>query len=317
MRRVRRLGWVVLLGSLAVLGAALNTGNNLLHLLGSLGLASLLVSWMMSKLMLRRTRVLVQVEGEPVAGELIPVELTTRASLPYFGTAGLLLRVGSGERLAIPHVPSGPAGRHVTELDGRARGVSPLELELACLFPLGMVEARRPLSAPELLVLPRALPAPDGTSAAGAERGAELARRGPGTELDEVRPWQDGDEPRRIDWKTTARRGELMVREHLDETQRRAVVIVDLSSPTDEPAEEERVEKVVSWAADAVQRLELAGLFVELVLPSGRHPGNAREHLRQLARLQAPRPGSLAAGWWRGQVDPDENPLLLSTGAAA
>lgn len=61
--------------------------------------------------------------------------------------------------------------------------------------------------------------------------GASLARRaGQGLELRELRDHAPGDSLRRVDWKATARRGTLTVREYEDEVAVRMVVALDMSS---------------------------------------------------------------------------------------
>jgi len=59
--------------------------------------------------------------------------------------------------------------------------------------------------------------------------GIRLARmRGRGTEFESLRDYQD-DDYRRIDWKTTARRGRLSVREYETERNQAVIVAIDLS----------------------------------------------------------------------------------------
>jgi uncharacterized protein (DUF58 family) len=53
---------------------------------------------------------------------------------------------------------------------------------------------------------------------------------GPSLDLAEVRPYQPGDEVRRIDWNVTARQGELHVRQYREEREVTAWVIVDANS---------------------------------------------------------------------------------------
>lgn len=54
-------------------------------------------------------------------------------------------------------------------------------------------------------------------------------RRGDGLELDSLREYVIGDEPRRIDWRATARRGRPIVRTHRHEESRTVLLAVDAS----------------------------------------------------------------------------------------
>jgi uncharacterized protein (DUF58 family) len=53
-------------------------------------------------------------------------------------------------------------------------------------------------------------------------------------ELHAIRPYQPGDSQRSIHWRTTARRGELMVREFGEESSENLVLIVDTWTPRGE-----------------------------------------------------------------------------------
>lgn len=58
--------------------------------------------------------------------------------------------------------------------------------------------------------------------------GVKLAsRRGEGLEFEELREYREGDSLRRIDWKATSRRGQLISREYEDERNQQVVCLVD------------------------------------------------------------------------------------------
>jgi len=54
-----------------------------------------------------------------------------------------------------------------------------------------------------------------------------LNRRGQGTEFDSLREYVDGDDVRSIDWRATARRGDIVVRTWRPERDRRLVCVLD------------------------------------------------------------------------------------------
>lgn len=54
--------------------------------------------------------------------------------------------------------------------------------------------------------------------------------KGRGLEFSDVREYQPGDDVRAIDWNVTARRGRLFVKEHVEERQLNALVVVDVSA---------------------------------------------------------------------------------------
>jgi uncharacterized protein (DUF58 family) len=51
--------------------------------------------------------------------------------------------------------------------------------------------------------------------------------RGEGTEFESLRDYVDGDDPRHVDWRASARRGRLMVRQHQTERRHTVFVAVD------------------------------------------------------------------------------------------
>jgi len=62
-----------------------------------------------------------------------------------------------------------------------------------------------------------------------AELGIRATRmRGDGTEFERMREYRQGDEPRRVDWKTTARLGRLIVREMGQERNQNILFMIDM-----------------------------------------------------------------------------------------
>ncbi len=53
--------------------------------------------------------------------------------------------------------------------------------------------------------------------------------RGAGIEFDDVREYEEGDDPRTIDWGVTARTGRPFIRRYMDERERMVLFLLDLS----------------------------------------------------------------------------------------
>lgn len=58
------------------------------------------------------------------------------------------------------------------------------------------------------------------------------AFRGSGIEFDQVRAYEDGDDPRAVDWNVTARSGELHVKQFVEERELSVLFVLDLSGST-------------------------------------------------------------------------------------
>ncbi|MHA6630130.1 DUF58 domain-containing protein [Pseudonocardia sichuanensis] len=82
--------------------------------------------------------------------------------------------------------------------------------------PLGLAEFERELAGPDrLLVLPRVVPLrglPPAVGTGEGTPGAALAHQGQGASDVLIRPYRQGDELRRVHWRSSARHDELMVR---------------------------------------------------------------------------------------------------------
>jgi hypothetical protein len=110
--------------------------------------------------------------------------------------------------------------------------IGPLQLRVADAF--GLVEVSRSLSGRTMfIVTPRVVPlARTVISRSWAGEGDGRARLASMAGEDDVipRPYRDGDELRRVHWRSTARYGELMVRREEQRWRNRATVLLDSRS---------------------------------------------------------------------------------------
>ena len=266
---------------------ALLSAANLLVLVAGLLCAPLLLNMWLCKRSLQGVDVRRRVVRSVTAGQTLPVDIQfdnghRRARW------GLTVR----DRLVadVPSVPGqvlqprlfltkSPAGRRsrltyraILPRRGRYR-FGPLRL--SSRFPFGLVVAKRTIADECLLtVYPRTghlspawqrryYPAPQGTF------GSRRAGRAPG-DFFAVREWQTGDSSRWVHWRRSARQGQLIVRQFEQPSDRRLVLLVDLWQPDHpSPADSERVELVVSFAATVVADLcHRPGFHLRLVLAS-------------------------------------------------
>jgi uncharacterized protein (DUF58 family) len=141
----------------------------------------------------------------------------------------------------------------------------------------------------------------------------ERARRlGPG-EFHGLREYVDGDEPRSIHWKASARSEQLLVKEHTVEGLRRCTVVLDAGTDTYRDAA--GFERAIIAAASLVHSAERGGLTTRFVTSGGvdlRGPDVVINTLRILARLQ---PSAASTG--RLDREPGEGLGLLIAITAA
>jgi uncharacterized protein (DUF58 family) len=303
--RVLRAGGFLISGTLALGFATLNTGNNLLYLLMGALLGTIALSGWLSEHALRDIALRRTVPRAVTVGTPAHLEYSVRNGkrrLPSHGLelrerlqAQTPLRCGSGYVAALE---PGGSTRVRVELLPERRGVYALEgLVLGTLFPFGLFAKERDVDlAGTVVVWPRTdrpvrtprVAAASGrrlriaaTAALGAERG----------EYRGLREYRPGDDPRDIHWRTTARRGVLMVREYDREAKDEYWIVLDTISAT-EAAGEIAIEVAASIIAAAAGRGDRFGLAAGSTrIPPGTAAGRVEAALDVLAAVIVTRAG--------------------------
>lgn len=196
----------------------------------------------------------------------------------------------------VARLPMAPMPRRLRTSTGyklptSRRGVielGPLAVEIT--DPLGIARWRSSIvGVDEVMVAPRVhhLDMPQlGQGLLGGALLAKAIRLGPG-EFHGLREYADGDEPRTIHWKASARTDTLMVREHTVEGLRRCTVVFDTDRRAyPDPA---AFERGVTAAASLVHNAARSGLTTRFVTSGGidlRGPEVAGNTLRVLARIE-------------------------------
>jgi uncharacterized protein (DUF58 family) len=168
--------------------------------------------------------------GERLEGEDVPVKVrlaSQRRLVPARWT--LREQIGKlGERTATL-TSDGHAGYL---LEGLPRGRYTFEQSVAVIEdPFGLERVEQPLDAPgALLVYPRLVEL-DRLFSEGGTRAQDgrrlLLRRPSGFDLHSVREYEHGDSLRKVHWRTTARRAQLMVKELEDAPRDEVAVLLD------------------------------------------------------------------------------------------
>jgi uncharacterized protein (DUF58 family) len=155
--------------------------------------------------------------------------LTTRALLaedrvPY--------ALGAPPRFVLDRMPGGQQAAVTYSLRAEVRGrypIGPLRLRVA--DPFGMCELTRSFTGNDhVMVVPQLWPlAPMTGGGTWGGAGDSLARAAAVSGEDDIatREYREGDDLRRVHWRSTAKRGELMVRREEQPRQMRATVLLD------------------------------------------------------------------------------------------
>ena len=240
MPRLSRLtgeGLALFLVMLFLAAAAAVSGNNLLYLLLGVALAAAALSGFVSRLSLAELSVRVFAQEHIFAGKPFDVEVRIRNGKRRMPSFSIELRPAPrpgapGVRFSRGWCPLIPAGEEVlTRIEGRfdARGVyrNPAFL-LSTRFPFTAIERRlRVELRREVVVYPR-IDAPIDID----RRMRELDRRaepasGTSHDLYRIRPAAENESARFVDWKATARSGDLQVKEFHRLERPRAEIVFD------------------------------------------------------------------------------------------
>ncbi len=210
------------------------------------------------------------------------VAVTVRVENPgRFDTGVLLLedrlpyQFGPGVRFVVPGIAHGDRETLGYELVAAARGrytIGPLAVRMS--DPFGLVQVTAELGGvSEVIVWPRVEPlAPPGMGGEFANANATRVRRlfTQGEEFYTTREYRDGDDLRKVHWRSSAKRGELMIRQEETPWQARALVAVDLRRAAHRgQGDAGSFERTVSAAASMAVRLARSGYQLGLVTDDG------------------------------------------------
>ncbi len=220
-----------------------------------------------------------------------PFEIAERVRQPGLGEHVAALSVA-------PLSPGASASARYQVPTTRRGIVTVGPLQATVTDPLGIARSRRTIAdRDEITVAPRAylLDVPElGQGILGRHLLTQARRLGPG-EFHSLRDYVDGDEPRTISWKASARSENLLVKQHTIEGLRYCTVVLDASEETYDTAD--AFERAITAAASLVNSADRAGLTTRFVTNDGvdlRGPDVTPNTLRVLARIM-PGPTPLTA----------------------
>jgi uncharacterized protein (DUF58 family) len=277
---------------------AINTGNNLLFLLLGMMLSLIIASGILSEAVIRRLRATRSAPKRLFADTPAPGNFTLEnpSKFPSLsvevcernatGEVGPL----AGQELGPKRIPwwkfwrlrnreetdyGEPVAKAYTlRIDGddrhdlEARYLLPRRglyrlpgLDIVTRFPFGLFEKRRELDQPdEVIVYPAPVPVEDWITSVHARFGdVPQNKRGSGEEYFGLRDYRPGEDQRLIHWKSSASRGEVVVRE--TERQEQRSVEVCLLNCTGEPAQRRHLVE----PDFEVGLRRVAGLLMELL----------------------------------------------------
>lgn len=283
---------------------AFSSGNNLLYLVLAVLLATLFVSWLVSRLCLGRLNASLRFPDHNFVDDAIPFDVTIinrRRLFPAFSLAVAISEQRSRpareltELAYFPIVPAGSQARMRIERSFAKRGVYPVGgFLIGTKFPFGFIEQRRFIEAPrEIAIYPQPQPLDDFFHHIPVNQGRVESRlKGSGSDLYAIRQYFSSDHHHHINWKATAKTARLMVREFTRDDDWRVTIAFD--SQVDQEFTElsgftDKFERGITLAASLINYFISEGAEVRLLtgdIDSGF--GIGRTHCFTLLRQLAP-----------------------------
>jgi len=266
-----REGFVYFGAGVLLLAAGLWQQVNLILLVFTLSAGPFLASIFGGRTMLRRLSVLRRVPAYVFAGDPLTIDYTLENGRRWFASLAVFLEdslvpvdrsaagaVGLTPRVFFARVAARERARIRWESKSPKRGKYGFrDLDLGTRSPFGLVEHRVTIAlADHLVVYPRI-----GRltrrwlqmqrQATENRRGQRHDRSAQQVEYHGLRDYRSGDSPRWIHWRTSARRGELMVKEFEQQNEQDLAILIDPWAPRTKAAPEQRgaLEEAISFAA--------------------------------------------------------------------
>ncbi|MDA2933019.1 DUF58 domain-containing protein [Acidobacteria bacterium AH-259-D05] len=254
--------------------ATFNTGNNLLILILSFLLASLIVSGIVANLVLFGLKISLSVPKGIHAKQKAIFLITLHNLKKFFPSFALLLK---GEKKGkensqytdffvqeknFPYVRAGEKLRLRLQCEFGRRGVYPVEgFEIKTTFPFGFFWRGRELDAcGNIVVYPEIHDVSSFFSLHPNIYGVEEKnRKGSSNELYNIRHYQAGDSARFVHWRSTAKLGSLMIKDFVREEEVPLNVLFSIYLPDPSHANLQQFEKAVSCVASLGRYYRLNG----------------------------------------------------------
>ena len=290
--RVTRTGIWFIVVSLIVGAAAANTGNNALYLVAAMLLGLLAVSGLISRRNLRQLDIRFGTPPEVHAGQTLGIPVAIANHDAWLTRRFVLISgIEAAEPLLISRLERGAVHRDRFFFRFERRGLYRLPyVRVSSLFPLGLVDkAMRYRVDLEVLVYPRVHPVAASRYFDRGRVGDELTKKaGWSHELRALRSFRQGDDPRSIHWKRSARTGDLIYMEREAEAGRRLAIYFDNAFGDVSSGRDEAFESMVSEVASlAVQYID-QGFEVALTTRDEHiHYGRGRSHAVRLLKALA------------------------------
>jgi uncharacterized protein (DUF58 family) len=266
-----REGFIYFLGGALLLAAGLWQQFNLILLVFTLSAGPFLASIFGGRAMLRRLSVVRRVPSYVFSGDPLIIDYTLENGRRWYGALAVFLedllvpvdRLASGAVSLMPRVFFARVAGHDRarirwSYPSPKRGKYRLrDLDVGTRSPFGLVEHRVTVALADQIVVYPTIGRLTRRwfqmqrQATENRRGQRHDRSAQQVEYHGLRDYRSGDSPRWIHWRTSARRGALMVKEFEQQNEQDMAILIDPWLPRTKAAPEQReaLEQAISFAA--------------------------------------------------------------------
>ncbi len=222
--KVNRAGKFFILLTILLGIAAVNTGNNLLYIVVSILLSTMLLSGIISYINLQGLKLNLKPPKEIYAG--IPAEFEAYLKKENRFPSFMIDVTGNGESVLFPYVTKTPLKRRINFIFSRRGEVESVKVIVSSEFPLGMFVRYYAVEIPlKLVIFPKPFPTKEFLSS-GYENSEGLQESFTSVGYDELKEIRDyrGEPMKLIHWKVSAKLDTLKVKD-MSALERGAIVL--------------------------------------------------------------------------------------------
>ena len=278
--KVNRAGKLFILLTIFLGIAAVNTGNNLLYIVVSLFLATMLLSGIISYINLKGLRLNLKPPEEIYAGKQANFEITIKKSSRF---PSFMISVSSNNgSVLFPYVGRRPIKASIPFLFLKRGRVENLKLTVSSEFPLGMFIRYYEVSFPlKVVVFPKPIYSKEFLNE-GFENQEGIQESFTTTGYEELREIRDysGEPMKLIHWKVSAKTDSLKVK-HMSSPERGAIILTLASVSGDL---ETKLSKITYLVNELMNKGYAVGIDLGKVkIPPGKGNTHKLKILRALA----------------------------------
>jgi uncharacterized protein (DUF58 family) len=324
MVRWKKRGMYFFLFGFLLLMASFNTGENLFYLVTCTMISFLFVAWFATRQSVRHLTVKRDAPEAVHRKESFAYNITLHNTRKFGAIRGITI---ASEVFDSPYYLDSIAAS--ASIHSRLyatmhkRGYHPLPaLQLSSKFPFGFFEQRSLANdGKKILVYPRIYKLTKQIMRELDDSGQtpRASTNNDGNEFYSLREYVPGDDIRHISWKTSARIGQLIIRELEPSVARMVVIVLDTRGLPATVEEEEQFDQVIDLAASLAIYLLEQHFSVGLVMPDAEVPVSKGQHqsiqiLESLTLLDATQESEYGDDWHLSQgIIPEAAKVHLAT----